>query len=290
MPEWFPVSNAPKLSAVILNYREPILTIRAAWSVLSAAETAGVTAQITVVDNSAIQSNTRLLAAFESAPIRVLENSENAGFARACNQGVDASSGRILLLLNSDAFMNVSCLRLAMAYLQKNTETGIWSPRLVGEDGRPQVSCARLPTPRSIALEYLTGRHSSWYREMLTWDAPRKVGMTIAACWFLHRSTWDEVGELDERFFFTGEDVDYCKRVRATGRSVIYDPGAAIVHIGSASQPWAWVNDPYLHRGRILYAAKHHGWLAALVVRLSIWLGLSIRRLKKQLIWRAASG
>lgn len=277
------LKDAPALSAVILNYRRPTLSVRSALSVLDAAAEAGVKAEVIVLDNSAAETGKTLRNALRDHQVSIVENRENAGFARGSNQGVEMATGRILLLLNSDAFMNASCIRTALAFLEANPRTGIWSPKLVAEDGRRQVSCARVPSLTSIVLEYLIGAQTSWYRDISTWTAPTRVGMTVAACWFMPRSTWNIVGSLDERYYFTGEDADYCKRVADAGLSVVYDPRAAIVHIGSASQPWDWVRDPHLHRSRILYVGKRYGWMGAAIARIAIAIGLTLRKLKHRL-------
>jgi GT2 family glycosyltransferase len=271
--------------AVIVNYRRPDLTGRAVASVLDSARAAGVPVEVVVVDNSAGEAGHAAGADLAAHPgaVRVLANRENAGFARACNQGAAGPGWTHLLLLNSDAVLGRADLRTGLAYLAGDPRAGLWAPRLVGSGGAVQASCARLPSLATEAAHYLTGRVAAWYRDAGAWDSPTAVGSVTAACWLLPRTTWQRVGPLDEAFFFNGEDVDYCRRVAAAGLRVVYDPRCTVLHLGGASQPWTWRGDPHLHRNRVRYFRKHHGRLSAAVLAGVIGVGLGLRGLRDRL-------
>src|SRR5437868_2569064 len=62
----------------------------------------GVTTRIVVVDNASADGTAQVVRGFDSE-IHLIENHENLGFGKACNQGFEASHGRFIYLLNPDA-------------------------------------------------------------------------------------------------------------------------------------------------------------------------------------------
>lgn len=271
------------LSVIILNYMDPELTVRSVEALKQSAETIGLKTQIVVVDNSAKETAETLKKLLEN-DVTVIENLENQGFSRANNQGIKIATGDYILLLNNDAFVNPETLRKGFEYLKANPECGVWSPKLIGEDGKFQVSCAKLPSLWGLIGEYIRFKNPDWYPNLDKWNEPTNVGNVVGAYMLFRRSLIDEVGMLDEDYFFNVEDVDFCKRIHEAGYMVIYDPRYSVVHIGGASQPGKWVNDPHIHKNRKIYFKKNHGILSGAFAGLIIWTGLKMRRF---MMWRA---
>jgi GT2 family glycosyltransferase len=91
-------------------------------------------------------------------------------------------------------------------------------------------------------------------------DEMRKVDVISGCFWMVRRKALDEVGLLDEDFFFYGEDIDWCRRFRDSGWDVIFYPGAEAIHFGGASSS----NEPVrfyieLQKADLRYWEKHHG-------------------------------
>ncbi len=271
------------LSAIILNYKDTKLTSRCVEYLEKASEDSGIPTEIIVVDNSASETGDALKKLLND-DVTVIENIENMGFSRANNQGIEVARGDCILLLNNDAFINPETLINGVKYLENHKECGVWSPKLIGEDGKFQVACAKLPSITGLIGEYIKFKNIDWYPDLESWSEPTNVGNVVGACMLFRRSLVDDVGLLDEDYFFNVEDVDYCKRTHETGYKVIYDPRYSVVHIGGASQPGKWVNDPYIHKNRILYFKKNHGILKGFMAGLIIWTGLNMR---KFMMWRA---
>lgn len=268
----------PEISAIILNYKNPQLTAKCVEVLTRSLEECGVSAQIIVVDNSAAETAGELRRRLPEA-VEIIENPENRGFARATNQGIRAGRGEYILLLNNDVFVNSQCLKTGLDYVKEHPQTGIWAPQLIGGDGRPQVSCARFPSLKSAFGEYLLGKQWNWYGDLFEWKEPRAVETVNGAFNLVPQPVFDQAGWLDEDFFFTGEDLDFCKRLNQHGFAVIYDPRCRATHLGGASQaPGKWFRDPYLHRHLILYYRKHHRGFTAACSAMIIHLGLLLRR------------
>ena len=57
-----------------------------------------------------------------------------------------------------------------------------------------------------------------------------------AACMMVKRSVFDDVGGLDENLKVAFNDIDFCLRVRKTGKLVVYNPFATLYHFESKSR------------------------------------------------------
>jgi len=272
------MTGEPTLSAVVLNYRDADLTLHCLSELCSAADHSGTGLEVILVDNSA-PLTASILRRTLSPSVRLIENEINRGYAAGCNQGIQLATGQYVLLLNNDVFITPKCIELGVSVLKQHQDVGIWAPRLCDNDGHALVSCAPAPSLLGLVGEYWFGRSLTAYRDCIVWKIPREVDTVVGAYQLIPRSVIDIVGPLDEDFFFTVEDMDYCYRVRAAGYRVVFDPRCTVTHLGSASQDHShWDMDPYLHHSRGLYFEKHFSSRTAWLAKVIIDFGLRWRR------------
>jgi GT2 family glycosyltransferase len=83
---------------------------------------------------------------------------------------------------------------------------------------------------------------------------------------------YEQVGGLDEHnFFMYSEELDWCKRIKAAGWKVIYDPRAQIVHHeGKSSEQVSAQRTIYFNTSKVRYFAKHHGRAQARLLRAAL--------------------
>jgi GT2 family glycosyltransferase len=222
--------------------------------------------------------------------VRVIHNPANAGFARACNQGIAASTGGLVALINPDTRVEKEFFDLVEAFFAENPEAGIAGPRVLDRDGRVQLSARKeigllsgvlgrtsLLT-RLFPKSPLVKKHFPALGELM---GPTSVDWVSGACMISRRSTLERVGGLDERFFMYFEDADLCRRARGEGWTVCYLPGVTVTHEAGGStgdKPRAiW----RLHKSAFLYHRKHnrHGPLQG--YSLLVFAGLTVRALAK---------
>jgi len=223
--------------------------------------------EILVVDNGSTDGSAA--AARRWPGVRVIEVGSNAGFARANNIGIRASTGANLLLLNSDTLVPPAAIDRLLAELAREPEVAAAGPRLVDGSGRAELSYGRMIGPlnelrqqwraRGGAVEALTRRR-------------RYPDWVSGACLLVRRADADAVGGLDERYFMYTEDVDFCAALRARGRRILFTPDVEVVHLrgrSAASAPAA-TRDAY-QRSRIAFYEKHHpGWVPFLKLYLRL--------------------
>jgi len=230
---------------------------------------ASVLKEIIVVDNASNDGSPEMVVK-EFPEVKLVQSNENLGFARANNLGTRYASGSMLALVNSDVIVRPGCLQNLSAFLESRPDVGLVGPKIFGTDGHLQYTCGQLPTVwnttcRYLALDRVLSRWSLFSGfQMRHWNYNNRaeVGM-LGGCFLLARRTAvDEVGGLDERFFFYGEDVDWCKRFWDAGWKVVFVPEAAATHFGGGSS----ANAPLRYsiemvKSNLMYWQKHYGGL-----------------------------
>uniref|UniRef100_A0A832I361 Glycosyltransferase family 2 protein n=1 Tax=Eiseniibacteriota bacterium TaxID=2212470 RepID=A0A832I361_UNCEI len=254
-----------ELSVVLVHYKSP----EALFTCLDtlAPELAGRAAEVLVVDNDSRDGTPARLAA-ERPAVRVIANAENVGYARAVNQGLAATSGEFVLVMNPDCEVRPGAIAALLARLRAHPRAAIAGPRIENPDGSLEYSARAFPDH----LTFLFNRYSlltrlfprnRWSRRylMTDWDhaSPRAVDWLSGACLLVRRAAAAQVGGMDEAFFMFNEDVDWCRRMVLAGFENHYVPDAVVVHHIGASRgrvaPRVIVSR---HRGMIHYFRKHH--------------------------------
>lgn len=271
------METEPLISVIILNYKNPDLTTKCVDCLTEASNSANIVTETIIVDNSA-QETASILRTSLPEKVKIIENERNLGFSKANNQGISISRGEYVLLLNNDAFVNPGVLKAGIRFLDENPDCGLWAPKLVGEDGTFQMTCARLPSIKGLIVEYLLFRSYDRYSGSESWKEPHVVGAVIGAFMLIRRKVVDSVGMLDEDFFFTVEDIDYCFRVNEADFKIYYDPTVSMVHLVSASQKEG-IEYPELHSNRVLYFKKNKGIFSWFLSGIIINLGLLMRKI-----------
>ena len=249
------------LSIIIVSYNARADLERCLDSIRAAPPRASH--ELIVVDNASGDASAD--AARARAGVRVIELGENAGFARANNAGIRASSGADVLLLNSDTLVPPGALDRLRRELQSHPDVAVVGPRLVNGDGRPELSFGRMIGPlNEIRQERLVrGRERRDPKalqaiEQLT-SRTQFPDWISGACLLVRRADADAVGLFDERYFMYTEDVDFCAAIRARGRRILFTPAVEIVHLRgrSAAAAPAATRAAY-HRSRLAFYEKHH--------------------------------
>ena len=244
--------------------------------------------EVVVVDNAS-QDGTPEMVMAEYPQVTLVRRSENAGYAYGANQGVGISRGDALFLLNPDTELIDNALPPMLAYLQEHPDIGILAPKLLDADGSLQLSCRAFPGLSTALFNRYSGltrlfpknRFSTRYL-MRDFDHSTiaDVEWVSGASWLLPRLTYEKVGPLDESYFWSIEDVDYCRRIHQAGLRTVYYPNAAIRHhIGGSSVSLPIRTIIERHRGMWRYYRTYlrpQGLITRLVVdalvRAGIWL------------------
>jgi N-acetylglucosaminyl-diphospho-decaprenol L-rhamnosyltransferase len=270
------------LSIIVVNWNTRELLRQCLRAVQETIE--GITYEVIVVDNGSTDGSREMLRA-EFPGTVLIENVENQGFARANNQGIRASRGRYILLLNSDAVLRPGAAARMIREFETHPTTGVVGARLLNPDGSFQASYADFPTLRGEFLlltrlsRIVYGPTFPSYPERAS-RTRREVDWVFGACLMIRRTAIETVGLLDEEYFMYTEETDWCFRVRRAGWSVVYLPDAEVVHwSGQSAQNAPERKRSQLYRSKWLFLHKHRGAAAAFAFHVALiavsWLKLA---------------
>jgi N-acetylglucosaminyl-diphospho-decaprenol L-rhamnosyltransferase len=209
--------------------------------------------------------------------VRLIEQ-ENKGMGGGNNAGMRAADGRYFFLLNSDAWVVDDGLDTLIEFADDHPEAAVVGPKLLNTDGTLQRSVRGEPTLWRLATEYLfirklapwSKRLNPLYRGGFAHDRVAEVDWLFGPALLVRREAADAVGLFDEDFFMFSEEVDWMTRFRRAGWSVLFFPGAEVVHVGGASHGGRMYIENL--RGHLRWFAKHRGVKDAERVRkLLLW-------------------
>lgn len=254
------------VSVVIVNYRTPGLTVRAAESALADP----AVAEVIIVDNaSGDNSVPHLRAHFAGKPVTVVSAPENLGFGQGNNLGVEATTGDVVLLLNSDAELRASAAGKLAGVLAGDRRVAVVSPTVLLSDGTTPQPDAYGVFPSIRTLVFRTNRRPPDI------DQPDWVS---GVCLAMRRVDYKAVGGFDPRFRMYLEDVDLCLRVRQHGLLVRRERAAEVIHLGGRSRV-SRTRQHEQYRTSLLAFFEHLGWSRLAVRMLGIaWRGWDLSR------------
>ena len=118
-------------------------------------------------------------------------------------------------------------LERCVAYLDDHPEVGVVGPQLLNPDRSKQNCIHNSPTVLSELFSQSLLRRlwpTRYPGRRVEYSAPIEVEAVLGACLFARREVIEQVGPLDEEYFFQLEDTDWCHRVRAAEWKVVHDP------------------------------------------------------------------
>lgn len=191
--------------------------------------------RLLVVDNGSRDRSVAWLRSHHPG-VEVLETGRNLRWAGGNNVGLRhlAAEGwpGLVLLLNNDTLVPEGTLRRLAGALAERPEAWAATPRI----------CYAGNPARAWYDGGVVGRWSGWVRHagirQLTGrlrSEERFVDWGTGCALLLGPRALTEVGELDEGFYFYGEDTDYSLRILAAGGRILHVPRALVLHKVSAS-------------------------------------------------------
>jgi GT2 family glycosyltransferase len=197
--------------------------------------------------------------------VEIIELVENFGYAGNNNVGIKAAMEQIadwVFVLNEDTILDENCLSRLVEAGESGNQIGILGPMVYHHDEPKVIQSAggrlgpRWETYHLAQDELDTGQFSQ----------PHEVNW-ISGCGILvRREVIEQVGMIDERYFYYWEETEWCLRAGKSGWKVVHVPAAKLWHKGVQrnNQPKPSVTY-YATRNRLLTLWKHHAPISAWV-------------------------
>lgn len=247
-----------KLSVLVLNYRQPEMTIDCLKQLIRNVDNCSESVEIILLDNgSGDDSIEKIAIALKTLPhdnIIFLQSSNNLGYAAGNNICITKASGDWLFLLNNDTIFSSTFLNEMIQFINKYPNAAAIGPKIYNceEPAKPWFtggSITKTFNPLSLARDYTIYKQVDW----------------LTGCALLiNRRTIDEIGMLNEEYFAYLEDVEWCMRIKQVNGQLIYSPFNSLKHIGSVTTKKHFeksFNIYYGYRNKLFLILKHaHGY------------------------------
>ena len=244
-----------------------------------------IRAEVIVVDNASDDGSAAMVAA-NFPQVHLLVNGRNLGFAAANNQAIAQARGRVLFLLNPDAYLRPGALQSLVNFLDMNPQAAAVGPNVLNPDGSWQAAVFRFPSLWDLACEavFLSVLlpHSRLFARKeiggFQRNHVREVDWIQGCALAIRREVWDAVGPFDEGYWMYVEELDWCRRASQQGYRLYFTPAAQVVHYGKRATAKARSSVlPLGFRSHFRYFRKFDGPAIELAVRAITLLQMGLR-------------
>ena len=276
------------LSIVIVGYNSKLLIGQCLISVKKALT--GIGSEIIIVDNNSIDGTREYLSA-EFPGVKYIFNDQNAGFAKACNQGFKASSGEYILFLNPDTILTETSLTDCLYFFRTHPDAGAVGVRMIdGKQTFLKESKRGFPSPATSFYKLFglasifpaSKTFAKYYQGHLPEQENNPVDVLSGAFIMIKREVFKKINGFDEDFFMYGEDIDLSIRIRQSGYKNYYLGTVSVTHLkgGSTTYNLKYIEDFY--DAMDLFVKKHYSHRSA-GHRLFLKAGITIRKMLAKL-------
>ena len=277
----------PDVSVVIVNYNTRDLLESCLKSVFR--EAVSVPLEVLVIDNGSGDGSAEMVRS-QFPRVRLTVNESNQWFVRPNNEGIRMSTGKRVLLLNSDTEVCPGALGELVRFLDAHPEAGACGPLLLNTDGSIQKSVKGFPTLWThicdmLFLDRLFPRSRLFARGEMGWfsyDTTAEVDHVMAAAFLVRRKVLESVGLMDERFLLYHNDMDWCYRMVKSGCKIYFVATARVVHHQGRTMNIVNRDLSRFHEqwnNVMLYHQKHHGRWTVAAFKLLLAVGFMFRAL-----------
>lgn len=247
-----------KVAVIILNWNGEQLLREFLPSVI--ATTDPTIADVIVADNGSTDSSVELLRN-EFPQVKVLEFTENYGFAEGYNRAIKETNYPYTILLNSDVATTQGWVNPLFDYMEANPNVGACQPKIRAYTNKSHfeyagaaggfIDCNGYP--------YCRGRiFDSVEEDKGQYDEVIPIFWATGAALMVRSELYLKVGGLDSTFFAHMEEIDLCWRILLTGNDIVAVPQSMVYHLGGGSLPASNPRKTYLNfRNNLLMLHKN---------------------------------
>jgi GT2 family glycosyltransferase len=295
-----------KLSIIILSHNVRDLlkeTIRSVYSIYKEKDF-----QLIVVDNASSDGSSEMVKK-EFPKIDLIESKTNIGFSAGNNLAREKAKGDIILFLNPDIIVKGNAIQKCLEILVKTPELGAITCKVMLPDGRLDYSCHRgLPTTWNTFC-YWTGLSKIFSKShffagykvtYLSTNESHYIDCISGTFLMIKRDLLEKINWWDEDYFWNGEDIELCYRLKKAGYKIWYESTESIIHYkGSSSGLWSTGKGVVSKETRIksaesaaaamrIFVGKHWKELGPMPIMAIVRLGIDL--LEKYRLWKIERG
>ena len=222
-----------KLAIVILNWNGKQLLEQFLPSVIENSESAA----IYVADNASTDDSIKFLKA-QYPSVKIIQNTENGGYAKGYNDALKQVDADIYCLLNSDVEVTKNWLIPVISEFETYSETTIIQPKILDYKRKNYFEYAGAAGGfiDKFGYPYCRGRiFDTIEKDKGQYDDVKNIFWASGACFFIRKSAFEQLNGFDESFFAHMEEIDLCWRAFNLGYKTKYIGTSTVFHVGGAT-------------------------------------------------------
>lgn len=181
--------------------------------------------EVIIADNASADGSCELVRQ-QYPEVRLLELPENRGFTGACNAGMQAARGEIVILLNNDTEAAPDWIEQVVGAFERHPQAGMVASKMLLFDRRDTLHTAG----DYYRVDGRAGNRGVWQKDGPEYNREEYVFSACGGSAAYRRAMLDQIGLLDDDFFFSMEDVDLAWRAQLAGWRCVYAPHAVVYH------------------------------------------------------------
>lgn len=198
---------------------------------------------VVVVDNNSSDDSVAMVKR-DFPRVKVVETGKNLGFAAGNNFVIPSIKSEYVLFLNPDTEVKGKAIDICLDFLEQHKDFGAATCKVVLPDGRLDYSCHRgLPTPWN-SLCYFLGLakifpkskvFAGYTATYLDINEPHEIDCATGAFLLVRKTAGDKIKWWDEDYFWNGDDIEFCYKLKTHHWKIMYLPNGEIIHYKGAS-------------------------------------------------------
>ena len=199
--------------------------------------------EIFVVDNAS-DDESALMVRNYFPTVKLIENSQNLGFAAATNQAINVCQGKYIFLLNPDTKILDHAIDKLIAILNQNDQVGLVACKLLNRDFSVQTNVGKfysfwntlftnpVISKFSNPIKLISNKQISSSNHV----SDQEIDWARSSALMIRKKAMDQAGYFDEQFYIYGEELDLCWRLKHFGWKLLFHPNAEILHYGKVTK------------------------------------------------------
>ncbi len=221
------------IAVVILNWNGRSLLEQFLPSVIKYSKEATVY----VADNASTDDSVSFVKS-HFPEIKIVQNTENGGYAKGYNDALSKIDSDIYCLLNSDVEVTENWLIPIINAFRESSDIAAIQPKILDYKKKNYFEYAGAAGGfiDKFGYPYCRGRIFDTLEEDTgQYNDTTSIFWASGACLFIRKRVFEEVGKLDEDFFAHQEEIDLCWRIQNYGYKILYVGTSTIYHLGGAT-------------------------------------------------------
>ena len=263
----FPQPAELDLTIVIVSFNTREILLRCLKSIKK--HTQDIYYEVIVVDNAS-EDKTIDAVVNQFPEVQVITNTDNRGFSAANNQGIVASKGRKIALLNPDTLLTENSFKKVIDFFGEHPDFSILGTGIVDQNNQPCPVRLWEDSPKDAALKILGIYNPANELKKMEPMLAKEAKVISGCCFVMTRCLIECIGLMDENYFLYNEEDDLCRRARKAGKRICFYPETSVQHLQGQSTHQKRYRKKVIietYRSNIYFYSKYYSLIWNIILR-----------------------